>query len=53
MGFLCFIYFSCIRKTNAKDKIYALMEEAQLDEDVIVEQKADDDQDDDDDDDEF
>lgn len=45
---LCFVYFSCIRKTNAKDKIYALMDEAKLDENPAAEEKMDYEEDDDD-----
>jgi hypothetical protein len=31
LGFLCAFYFSCIRKTDAKNKIYVMMNEAKLD----------------------
>lgn len=43
--FMCFVYCNCIRKTNSKDKIYSMMEEAKLDNDaVIVEGKESDDE---------
>ena len=35
--FLCiFIYCSCIRKSNQKDKIYSMMEEAKLEDEVVI-----------------
>ena len=41
---LCFVYFNCIRKTNAKSKIYVLMDEGKLDVEMkhVEEEKVDD-----------
>lgn len=49
--FLCiFVYCNCIRKTAQKDKIYASMDEARLEDDVVIveEKEAEDESDDED-----
>jgi len=43
--FLCFVYFYCIRKNNAKNKLVVLMDEAKLDDDVEIVDEAKDDED--------